>query len=277
MVICLACNFGLAFLAALWDSAPGIVLRTGMAALGAFQLDRLLWIAPCFWMLLFACGIALAGLLLQNARRAAIPAVLLAALAAIYMGGALLCNSDVKSNIQKLRDPEYGMMSISDYYALGVMDQVEEYLKSERGQSMEDYRVASLGIDPAAALYHGFYCLDGYSNNYSLEYKHAFRRIIAPELDKSEYLTTYFDDWGNRCYLFSSECPGYYTIEKNGFYFSDYELDTEAFCELGGDYILSAAYIANAEEQGLSLVREEPFETQESYYRIFLYEVNADD
>ena len=87
--------------------------------------------------------------------------------------------------------------------------------------------MVSLGIDPAAALYHGFYSLDGYSNNYPLSYKHRFREVIAPELAKSEYLTDYFDDWGNRCYMFSAECPGYYTIEKKGFRFMDYSIDAE--------------------------------------------------
>ena len=123
------------------------------------------------------------------------------------------------------------------------------------------------------ALYHGFYCLDGYSNHYSLDYKHKFRRIISPELERSEYLKNYFDQWGNRCYLFSSECPGYYTIEKNGFSFQDYRLDGAAVREMGGRYLLSAAYIQNATSQGLKLLNETPFETQDSYYRIFVYEI----
>ena len=87
-------------------------------------------------------------------------------------------------------------MSFRDYYAIDVLDQVQEYLYDNFGERPEDYRVVSLGIDPAAALYHGFYCLDGYSNNYSLEYKHRFRKIIAPELAKSEYLEDNFDHWG---------------------------------------------------------------------------------
>ena len=61
--------------------------------------------------------------------------------------------------------------------------------------------------------------------------------------------------------------------EKNGFYFQDYALDVSALKELGGKYLLSAAWIENGEETGLRLVREEPFETQDSYYRIFLYEI----
>lgn len=299
MGVCLGWNVLFAFAAAFWNAGAGIRLRERLSVLGAFQLDRLLWIAPCFWYLLFACGIAMARELATGqpamtgksaageepaggrrspaGRTKALGAfaLALAAAAGLAAGAEILLSGDVKSNVQKLRNPEYGVLSFREYYAIGVMDQVEAYLRETTGQEPEEYRVVSLGIDPAAALYQGFYCLDGYSNNYSLEYKHAFRRILAPELDRSEYLREYFDGWGNRCYLFSSECPGYYTIEKNGFYFSDYRPDTEALRELGGDYLFSAAYIANAGEQGLTLLREEPFETEDSYYRIFVYEVSG--
>ena len=61
----------------------------------------------------------------------------------------------------------------------------------------------SLGISPAPALMHGFYTVDGYSNNYPLEYKHRFREVIAPEIEKNEEVRVYFDTWGNRCYLFN--------------------------------------------------------------------------
>ncbi len=278
---CFGWNVLFSAVAALWESAPGVTIREQLSALGAFQLDRLLWIAPCFWYLAVACGLALcreffsAGAS-ENGRVQRITGGVSLGISVVAMcvtGAWMLASGDVKNNVQKLRNPDYGIMSFRDYYAIGVLEQVEAYIRETTGMSQADYRVVSLGVDPAAALYHGFYCLDGYSNNYSLEYKHAFRQVIAPELEKSEYLRAYFDDWGNRCYLFSAEVPGYYTIEKGGFFFQNYQLDTEALAILGGDYLLSAAYIANAEETGLTLLRETPFETADSYYRIFLYEV----
>ena len=186
-------------------------------------------------------------------------------------GVRLLLGGDIKSNVQKLRDPQYGMMSFSDYYAIGVLEQVRDFLEEQTGMRQEEYRVVSLGIDPAAAYYHGFYCLDGYSNNYSLAHKQAFREVLRPELEKSEYLRVLFDEWGNRCYLFSSECPGYYTIEKHGFFFQNYQLNAAALQDMGCDWILSAAYIGNAESQGLVLMNEAPFETKDSYYGIYVY------
>lgn len=271
--ICLLWNLLFSLVAAFWDSGAGVNLRNHMAALRAFQVNRLLWIAPVFWYLAFACGSMICRELLRHRRG-------LGALTGAVLGGAvlvagvqILLAGDIKSNVQKLRNPNYGLLSYRDYYAIGVMEQVEDRLRETAGLEQSEYRVVSLGIDPAAALYHGFYCLDGYSNNYSADYKHSFRQVLAPELERSEYLRGYYDDWGNRCYLFSSECPGYYTIEKGGFYFQDYRLDAEALKELGGDYLLSAAYIANAEEQGLVLRNEEPLETEDSYYRIYIYEV----
>ncbi len=268
MALCLCLNVAFCLVAALWESAIGVWIGKFIPVLGSFQLDRLLWLAPCFWYLLFA--LASAALLRMGKQILTGTAVLL-----VFglTAGMILLSGDIKTNVQKLRNPDYGIMSFSDYYAIGVLDQVEEYIRRTTGLESSAYRVASLGIDPAAAYYHGFYCLDGYSNNYPLAYKHAFRKVIAPELARSEYLSAYFDDWGNRCYLFSAETPGYYTIEKTGFYFRDYRWNVEAFKAMGGEYLLSAAYIQNAESQGLTLVREEPFETPESYYRIFLYQV----
>ncbi len=294
IVTALGCNLCLAAAAAFWNGGAGIALRQRLGALGAFQADRVLWMAPCLWYFLLACAGALSGKLSERGAfwgarkqpmapggapgrtpvatrlvRAACALVLAAVLG--ITGVQIFWHSNLKPNLRRLMNSDYRAFSYNDYYAVGVLEQVEAYIRQTTGESVEEYRVASLGIDPAAALYHGFYCLDGYSNNYSLEYKHAFREIIAPELAKSDYLKDYYDNWGNRCYLFSAECPAYYTVEKGGFYFQNYELDVEALRGLGGKYILSAAYISNAEEQGLALLREEPFETEDSYYRIFLY------
>ncbi len=273
----LCCNVVLAGIAAGWNSAVGVAFRRHLGALGAFQIDRVLWLCPCLWYLILACGAALVlEAWKEKGRAARLQACICCVLTAAALGMTglqILKSSDFKSNVQKLRNADYPAMSYADYYALGVMEQVEEFLYQSTGLKQADYRVVSLGIDPAAALYHGFYCLDGYSNNYALEYKHRFREVIAPALEASDYLRAYYDEWGNRCYLFGSECPGYYTIQKNGFYFTHLELDVGALRGMGCDYLFSAAYIANAEELGLKLLREEPFQTEDSYYYIYLYEV----
>lgn len=272
--------------AALWDSSLGTGIRSQLGALKGFQANRVLWLSPCLWYFLLGCSLLLlteqlpeqhSGEELENAVTHksvfAVATVMIAMLLTMVTAGKILLESNLKPNLQKLVNRNYAAMSFRDYYAIDVLDQVQEYIRVNFGEEPEDYRVVSLGIDPAAALYHGFYCLDGYSNNYSLEYKHRFREIIAPELDKSGYLTDSFDHWGNRCYLFSAECPGYYTIEKGGFYFQNYEINTESLRQLGGHYLLSAAYIDHSEETGLELVSPDAFGTEDSYYRIYLYRV----
>lgn len=264
--------------AAFWDSTLLVPLRNRLGALGAFQVNRVLWIAPLMWYLLLGI-IMMIGQELLRGKTKAIDRINKGICYTVFFGVLgvafliLMKQSLVKPCIQKIINSEYQQMSYSDYFAIGVLDQVEEFLEQKEGLTKEEYKVASLGIDPAAALYHGFFCVDGYSNNYSLEYKHAFRDVIAPELEKSDYLKTYYDDWGNRCYLFSAECPGYYTVEKNGFFYQDLSIDTNALKNIGCDYIFSAAWIDNAENVNLHLVHETPFETEESYYRIFVYEI----
>lgn len=280
--ISFGCNIAFALAAALWNGNPGIFLRSHMQALGAFQMERFLWLAPCLWYLSLGCGLEIAielwrmrGIYPKQKITTVIAGGLtLCMFAALCLtGGRVLLASNLKPNLQKVINPDYKAISYQDYYAIGVFSQIEDFLEETEGLSKEEYKVVSLGIDPAAALYHGFYCLDGYSNNYPLAYKHDFRKVLEPELEKSDYLADYFDNWGNRCYLFSAECPGYYTIEKGGFYFADYELNIQALRDLGGKYLFSAAYILNAEEQGLILLREEGFETPDSYYRIFVYKL----
>ena len=75
------------------------------------------------------------------------------------------------------------------------------------GREKSDYRIVSVGMNPAVSLFNGFYTVDGYSTDYPLEYKHEFREIIKDELAKDEGVRGYFDDWGNRCYIFSAELP----------------------------------------------------------------------
>ena len=290
LVLSLVVILGFAAAAALWDSSIGIAVRSQLGALKGFQANRVLWLSPCLWYFILGCSLLVLAEQLparrtdagqttekqKKARKGSAIALAMTAAALLFTmitAGRILLSSNLKPNLQKVVNRDYGAMSFRDYYAVDVLDQVQEYLREQCGEEPEEYRVVSLGIDPAAALYHGFYCLDGYSNNYSLEYKHRFREIIAPELEKSEYLTDSFDHWGNRCYLFSAECPGYYTVQKGGFYFQDYEINAESLRQLGGRYLLSAAYIDHSEETGLELVCPDAFETEDSYYRIYLYRV----
>ena len=256
---------------ALWNCSAVIPIRSKMGSLGSFQFARVLWIAPAIWYIAMALSIAI--LWAQKNRMKWVGSLIALGILGI-MGISILQASPVKNCVQVILQPGYRSISWSDYFAVGVMDQVENYIYENEGLEQSEYRVASLGIDPVAALYHGFYTVDGYSNNYDVNYKHAFRDVIASELERNDWLKEYYDEWGNRCYLFSAEIPGYYNIEKGSFWYNDLKINTDALKNLGCDYILSAAYIVNAEELELELLREDAFETMESYYRIYIYKLH---
>jgi len=262
--------FVLCVCAALWNCNGIMAFRRSLGAAGTFQFGRILWIAPTLWYLALSLSLAVLWSYTSWLKVAGCGgSVVILGILALYT----VKGSTVTDCVQEMVFPEYETISWSDYFALGVMEQVEAFILEDQGLEKSQYKVASLGIDPASALYHGFYCVDGYSNNYDVEYKHAFRKIIAPELERNEWLKLYFDEWGNRCYLFSAEIPGYYNIEKDSFWYNDLQIDTAALKGLGCDYILSAAYVVNAEDIGLELLKEEPIRTPESYYQIFIYKI----
>lgn len=103
-----------------------------------------------------------------------------------------------------------GYISWESWFAEDLMQEIDDAI----GRDKSTYRVAHLGISPAPSLMHGFYTVDGYSNNYPLEYKHRFREVIAAELEKNEEVRVYFDLWGNRCYLFNNITGNYMQLKR---------------------------------------------------------------
>ena len=259
--------------AVLWRIEP--IARLRMEAGGVvkyFQADRIYWLLPLCWYLILALGLKI---LLAEWKRLWVLRYGAALGITVVLSFMVYQNSTIYHNLRLMIFPDtYHLMNWEDYYAEDVFEQIDSYI----GQDKASYRTLSLGISPAAALYNGFYCLDGYSNLYSLEYKHEFREIIAKELDKVEEVRVYFDAWGNRCCLFNAETGNYMMIPgNNGGAYEHLELNTRKMYDMGARYLFAAMPIANAEEMGgLTLVREEPFTTPDSYYAVWLYEVTGE-
>lgn len=237
--------------------------------LKSFNLMRIAWVLPTAWCLL--AGFA-AAYLTDPERRNRLRSIAVRALVWVSFavwGFIALYQSPLKANLMKLvRGDDYYAMTWNGFFAEDIFDEIKEAI----GEPQDSYRVVSLGIYPAAAAYNGFYCLDAYSNNYPVSYKHEFREIMAAELEKSDYVRAYYDEWGNRCYLMSAQYSNYFTFEKKwGATFDGLELDPDKLREMGCRYLFSAGYITNAEDMGLSLLRDEPFETEGSWYRIYVY------
>lgn len=158
--------------------------------------------------------------------------------------------------------------SFGQFYAVKEFSEIKKFI----GKPVSDYRVVSIGLHPAVAQYNGMYTLDTYNNFYPLSYKHQFRKIIAPELAKSKTLRSYFDNWGGRCYIFVSELGEHYQFSKHTKKVIHHlDLNTNLLKKMGGDYVLSAVPIENAQEEQLTL--EKVFTDKAAYWKIYLYKV----
>jgi hypothetical protein len=156
--------------------------------------------------------------------------------------------------------------TVKEFYSEELFAEIKDYI----GIEQKEYRVASIGIHPAIPQYNGFYTIDTYNNFYPLAYKHHFRKIIEKELEKNKTIRKYFDKWGGRCYLFTAELGKRYMIKKDSKRkLKNLQLNTEVFKELGGQYILSALPITNAEENQLTL--DKVFVSKRSPWKIYLY------
>lgn len=261
-------NVIISILATLWHTELVISWRNSLGGfIKYFQLDRITWILPMCWYIILAICITI----FINEIRIRFVGYIMALVVLCMVGNTVCENSTISHNLRLMLFPNtYTMLGWDDYYAPDVYRQIDEFIAEEKSS----YRTVSLGLPPAAALYNGFYCLDGYSNFYSLEYKHQFRKIISKELDKQDDVKQYFDQWGNRCYLLNAETGNYMMIDKNnnGVY-ENLEFDTNQLKKMGAKYIFAGMQIANAKELGLELMREQPFSTESSYFKVWLYKI----
>lgn len=228
-----------------------------------FQLERFYWLYPAGWYLEFALCCSLWWSRRNVAARALLLAVLL-----LPAWQDVKVNSYLYMSVNQLNNGSgiTGYITWESYYAENLMQELEDAI----GRDMTTYRVAHLGMSPAPALMHGFYTADGYSNNYPLEYKHRFRRVIEKELEKSPETAVYFDTWGSRCYLFNGATGNIWMLGKDSrIVYEDLELDIEALKGLDCEYIFSCGEIRNAAALGLEKMGY--FETEEGYWGVWLY------
>ncbi len=255
---------------------PVVDLRNASTGiLHYFQMQRFYFALPTLWYLM--AGICVALVIKDREKKWNVVFLLLLLILYLPTVENIKDNSTWFLNIRQYNDLKAGgdgldVMSWKQYFAEDVYEQIAEKIHEETGLSKEDYRVASLGLSPAVALHNGFYTIDGYSNNYSLAYKKAFRQIIAKELEKTPAMKLYFDEWGSRCCLFNAESQNYYYLKKGAdFVYSDLEFDTEQMQALGCRYLFSGAEITEENATSMGLKLWYIFETDDSYYRVWVY------
>jgi len=235
-----------------WDAvAP---LRR-LASLGiGFAADRVYTLLPILWGVVFALSLAALWSAVPRGR------VLVGTLASLQVL-AMFLQSDAVAELQGAR------ISFREFYAERQFAEI----RREIGRPLRDYRVVSVGLHPAVALYNGFHTADGYYPNYPLAHKKALRALIREELAKDPALAHYYDGWGSRAYVFSAELGRHYLFRPDhSGSIRDLRLDPVAMRALGVDYVLAAVPIDAPERSGLVFRRR--FTDPESAWRIDLYE-----
>ena len=246
------------FLSALLGANPVAgLLAKGGGFLRHAQLDRFYYFLPGLWW--STLGI-LSGICLKDeVRFPVILRLLLLIVALIPTVWLMKTRLNLYDNVNfRNHGSEYtGKPSMAEYYHEDVLAQIDAYI----GEEKSTYRIAHLGLSPAPSLVYGFYTVDGYSNNYPLEYKHSFRKVIAPALEENEVLKNYYDGWGSRVYLYLDE--SHITPEA----YENLPYDFKALSALGCDYILSAKEIKGTKE----LSFEKVFTDRKFGDKIWLY------
>lgn len=261
--------FGIALLYALFHWAPIVELRSRLGGIFlTFQFDRFYFLYPCIWYIIL--GYVLYFIQLPKGSKFVTTAKVIFSFALLFNVGKMVYNADpLRINFKQiLRSEKMNAVTWNEFYSPELFSEIEESI----GKEKSEYRVASIGLFPTVALYNGFYCIDGYSYNYNLSYKHGFREIVSAELGKNDSMRSYFDDWGNRCYIFVDQIYGDYQIDKTDErILTELELNTKAMKELGCEYIFSALPIESPYMIDLVLMGD--FVREDSPYHIYVYKI----
>lgn len=261
----------------LFHSGKGVVLRELLpGSLKAFQFDRLYWLYPTIWyVLLGLCFELMARLTIKTRKIKRALVIIMCVIVSLTLGKSLSSNAITLSLVNQINSEltiVQNQLTWKEFFGESLFDKIKQSIIEKDGKNLDEIKVVSIGLYPSIALYNGFQCLDGYSNNYPLEYKHQFREVIEGELEKSPDLYNYFVGWGNRCYVFSHEIGRNYFINKNsGLTITDLSISLSSLKALGCDYIFSAVLIESSNEYGLDFMGS--FIVNDVPYNVNVYRV----
>lgn len=216
------------------------------------QLQRFHFLHPMFWYVLFGIALSTISKYLKFGKQFVIVILLAQFLYVIKY-------HDVFANRHS--------PSFNNFYDEEKFKEIKEFINLPE----KSYRVISLGFHPSIAQFNGFYTLDGYLPDYSLKYKHLFRKTIEKELNKDNDTKLYFDTWGSRCYAFSSEMGRSYFIEAIPHKIQKLDFDFELLKKMGCKFIFSRLEINTNNNSKIKLLKV--FEKNKSYWQIYLYEL----
>lgn len=227
------------------------------------NLERISWLYPLLWMIIFAISLSYFTLRFKYGKQLVIGIFAIQFLANISKHEILVTSVSIKSTYPKIEiDP-----SFRSFFAENQFSEIAKHI----GKEKQNYRVLSLGMHPSIAQYNGFYTLDGYASIYKLEYKDKFRKIIKEEIKKNPAVDDYFEKWGSRVYLLTSENIGYMNQKNNNIVLPRLDFNYNAIKQLNGQYIFSAVKLNEQENPLVHL--EKKFTNSESAWDIYLYKI----
>jgi hypothetical protein len=171
-------------------------------------------------------------------------------------------NDELNNLIEKRKTMTYHQY-FDKYLFASVKEELENFQK--------DYgNVLCIGFEPNIAQFNGIKTLDSYQNNYRLDFKNAFYKIIQNELKKDSAINRYFTEFGSRCYSFSSELNYKFIYTKHDtINIKNLNYNFEQAKNMNANYLLSAVEILNNTK--LQFIKK--FETVKSYRKIYLYKI----
>jgi hypothetical protein len=158
------------------------------------------------------------------------------------------------------------------YYSPDLFKKIKESIPLP----VDKYKVASFGLDPAIASYNGLYTVDGYINNYPLEYRNRFKEVIADDLKliNDKFGHNEFETRGHFCYLQNTGWIEYGDLQiptdKLNPMPSPQKVhwNYEALKNLGCSFIISTTKIINDNN---NLLKLDVFENNQ--YKLYLYKI----
>jgi hypothetical protein len=160
-------------------------------------------------------------------------------------------------------------ISFQEFVAEPLFDEIAAYIDRPK----DSYRVLSVGMYTSISAFNGFHAADGYHDNYPVEYKARFRKLIAPQLAQLPKERVDLDEWGSRAYLGVREIPKHklkLRKAKRVKKCNELLFDPLAARDLDVEYIFSACKLKTP---GPALHFERSFDHRDSAWRVHLYRV----
>jgi hypothetical protein len=230
----------------------------------SFQFDRFYFLYPSLCFILLAKALSLVK---QRWFQIVLPISFV-----VVLVSTLSYDSEYIGNLKTIMGKDNSNPSFRQFFDTRLFEEIKNQLNLKTPFSS---KVVCVGMYPSVAEYNEFYTLDSYVFSYSLDYKHKFRKVIAGELEKDESLRKNFDNWGSRCYVFSSELKEkgnqYLCSKKDGIIIENLDINTRILKDMGCQYVFSAVDIKNYKKLNLEYVNS--YTRDNSYWNIRVYKL----